>query len=85
MGRLRKSLDAAGGTTLYAYTNDLLTSITDPNGNVTSYQYDALKRLQKTVFPDGATETYTYYADGLLQTKGGLGSRRVGVRSSKLR
>ncbi len=74
MGRLRKSLDAAGGTTLYAWTNDLLTSITDPNGNVTSYQYDALKRLQKTVFPDGATETYRVLCRRLAPDE-----RRVGL------
>jgi YD repeat-containing protein len=35
MGRLRKSIDAANGETTYAYSADLLTSITDPNGNVT--------------------------------------------------
>jgi RHS repeat-associated protein len=68
-GRLRKSIDAASDETLYGYTNDVLTSITDPNGNVTAYHYDALKRLDRTTFPDGATESYTYYADGLLQSK----------------
>jgi RHS repeat-associated protein len=68
-GRLLKSVDALSNTTAYAYTKDLLTSITDANGNATSYAYDPLKRLQKTTFPDGKTETYTYYADGLLKTK----------------
>ena len=65
-GRLVKSIDAANNTTTYAYTKDVLTSITDANGNVTSYQYDVLKRLTRTTFPDGAFETYTYWPDGLL-------------------
>ncbi|HYN40716.1 MAG TPA: DUF6531 domain-containing protein, partial [Thermoanaerobaculia bacterium] len=68
-GRLRRSVDAAGGATLYGYTGRLLTAITDPNGNVTNYGYDAAKRLASTSFPDGGQETYTYWNDGLLKTK----------------
>lgn len=68
-GRLVRTVDAATNATVYGYTNDLLTSITDANGNVTGYDYDALKRLETTTFPDNATETYTYYPDGLLHTK----------------
>jgi RHS repeat-associated protein len=68
-GRLLKSTDALNNTTTYAYTRDVLASITDANDNVTTYHYDPLKRLDKTTFPDGKFETYTYYADGLLKTK----------------
>ena len=68
-GRLRRSVDAAGGATLYGYTGRLLTTITDPNGNVTTYGYDAGRRLASTSFPDGGQETYTYWNDGLLMTK----------------
>ena len=39
------------------------------NNNVTSYAYDALKRLSQTTFPDTAYEGYTYYSDNLLHTK----------------
>jgi RHS repeat-associated protein len=77
-GRLVKSVDAANNTTTYAYTNDLLTSITDANGNPTGYHYDVLKRLDKTTFPDTSTERYTYYADGLLQTKTDRNGQMIG-------
>jgi RHS repeat-associated protein len=68
-GRLRKSIDGLSNATTYAYTRDLLTGITDANNNATTYQYDALKRLSATVFPNSAQESYTYYADGLMKTK----------------
>ena len=63
------SVDALGNATRYGYTKDLLTSITDANDNVTSYEYDVLRRLIATVFLDGARETYTYHWDGLLASK----------------
>ena len=69
LGRLVKSIDALGNSTTYVYTRDLLTSITDANNNVTSYAYDALKRLATTTFPDNASESYTYWNDGLLHTR----------------
>ncbi len=68
-GRLRKSIDGLTNATTYAYTRNLLTGITDANNNTTTYQYDALKRLSATVFPNSAQESYTYYADSLLKTK----------------
>jgi RHS repeat-associated protein len=68
-GRLLKSIDALNNVTTYGYTRDVLTSITDANDNVTTYHYDPLKRLDTTTFADGKTETYTYWADGLLKTK----------------
>ena len=68
-GRLVESIDNAGNVTRYSYANGLLASITDANGNVTSYTYDAMRFLQKTTFPDGALESYTYFSDGVLKTK----------------
>ncbi len=61
-----KSRDALAKDTSFVYTKGLLTSITDANGNVTSYTYNNIKRLTQTTFPDGAIETYTYKNDGLL-------------------
>lgn len=37
---LLRSIDAASNVTKYAYTRDVLTSITDANDNLTSYHYD---------------------------------------------
>jgi trimeric autotransporter adhesin len=68
-GRLVKSIDAQGNVTAYGYVRDVLATITDANGNVTSYHYDPLKRLDKTTFPDGSRESYTYWPDGLLSSK----------------
>lgn len=68
-GRLVKSIDALGAERRYVYSRDLLTSVIDENGNVTSFAYDGLKRMASTIFPDGATESYTYYANGALKTK----------------
>jgi RHS repeat-associated protein len=68
-GRLRRSVDAAGGATNYDYTGRFLSSITDPNGNVTTYDYNPAGRLATTSFPDGGQENYSYWSDGLLKTK----------------
>jgi RHS repeat-associated protein len=68
-GRLVKSIDGLGATTSYIYSHGLLSSVTDANSNVTSYFYDALRRLSSTTFPEGTSEGYTYYADGQLHTK----------------
>jgi RHS repeat-associated protein len=68
-GQMVRSIDALNKTTIFTYTNGLLTSITDANNNVTSYSYDVTRRLITTTFPSGATETYTYWLDNLLNTK----------------
>jgi RHS repeat-associated protein len=41
-----------------------LLSETDDNGNTTTYQYDALDRLQTIVHPDGTSETTSYDVHG---------------------
>ncbi|MFY9551761.1 MAG: RHS repeat-associated core domain-containing protein, partial [Thermoanaerobaculia bacterium] len=68
-GQLGRAVDTAGNTTQYGYTNGRLTSITDANNNVTSYQYNTARQLQKTTFPDSLFETYAYWGDGVLRLK----------------
>ena len=45
-----------------------ITSVTDPKGNVTSYQYDAERRITKITGPTsiGNVTQYTYNPDGLV-------------------
>lgn len=68
-GQLVKSIDATNNSTNFAYNKGLLSSITDANGNITGYSYNALRRLTTTTFPDATTESYVYYVDGLLNTR----------------
>lgn len=75
-GRVVESQDAQMNRMTYTYTAGLLTSVTDPNGYATTYEYDALRRLNVTTFPDDTEETLSYWPDGLLKTrvdrKGGI-------------
>lgn len=59
--------DSYNKTTTYAYTKGLLTSITDANNYITSYSYNALRRLTAVTFSDSTVAQYSYYPDGLLQ------------------
>jgi RHS repeat-associated protein len=68
-GQLVESIDATNHKTAYGYGNGLLSTITDANGNVTSYEYDAMRHLKKITFPDGLSESYTHHTDGLLASK----------------
>lgn len=68
-GRLVRAVDGLGNATLYGYANGLLSTVTDANGNVTSYSYDVSRRLSQTTFPDGTFDFYDYSPDGLLATK----------------
>jgi RHS repeat-associated protein len=67
-GQMLKSRDALGKDTNFVYTKGLLQSITDANGNQTSYTYNNVRQLTRTTFPDATTENYTYKNDGLLNT-----------------
>ena len=42
---------------------------TDANGNITLYEYDAIGRVIKTIFPDGTAETISYNFGGREITK----------------
>ncbi len=57
------------GTVLTKYTYDLHdnpTSVTDPNGNVTTYHYDDFDRVRTEISPVQGTTTYAYDPDGNL-------------------
>jgi YD repeat-containing protein len=66
--QILKSRNALGKDTSFVYAKGLLASITDANGNITSYTYNTLGRLTLTTFPERSTEAYTYKQDGLLDT-----------------
>jgi RHS repeat-associated protein len=64
-----------------AWTPDgKLASLTDANGNTTSFEYDDFNRLKRTIYPDpitgaaGTTEEYTYdNADNVTERKNRAG------------
>jgi RHS repeat-associated protein len=62
---------APGGQIATAYTYDVLgnlTSVTDPNGNVTAYVYDAFGRMIRQTSPVTGVTSYAYDAAGNLST-----------------
>src|SRR5205814_8013410 len=61
-----RTVDALQNATSFTYVHALLKSITDANGNVTSYTYDVNQHLLSTSFPDGAIESLTTSTDGIL-------------------
>lgn len=68
-GNVASYTDGEYNTYEYGYTNDQLTSVTDPLGKKTSYGYNPTSRLLETVTtPRGKTTTYAYYADGSLKS-----------------
>ncbi|HLX11141.1 MAG TPA: carboxypeptidase regulatory-like domain-containing protein, partial [Thermoanaerobaculia bacterium] len=70
MTAVRQTLATAPGgsaTTAYAYdVMDNLVSVTDPNGNTTSYRYDDFRRLERQDSPVTGTTTYQYDPAGNL-------------------
>jgi RHS repeat-associated protein len=69
-GRLVQSVDIQNHVTGYAYAADgTLTSVTDANGNVTTYEYDVLTHaVLDTRRTDGALmDSWAYNDDGTLQ------------------
>ena len=69
--RLTSITDAAGATVTYGYGNNnaqmmaLPTSITDPNGTVTSTTYDSNYRVTETSIEEWATLVYNYVSGNL--------------------
>ena len=59
-GNLTNIRDALGDTTSLAYTSGLLSSKTDPRGNISSYAYDAAGDLVKVTDPLGNATNMTY-------------------------
>lgn len=67
----QKLSTAPGGTITTQYAYDLhgnLTTVTDPNGNITTYAFDDFGRMKQQVSPVTGTTTYTYDLSGNLLT-----------------
>lgn len=62
-GQVVSKTDTLGQKVRYTFTKGLLTSKTDENNYITTYAYDALRRLQIVSYPDGTFEKFTYLAD----------------------
>ncbi len=65
MDRVTAQTDANGATVTLAY-GDGFTTATDVLGYETTYYYDAMKRITRIAYPDGAEEAYAYDEDGYL-------------------
>ena len=70
LNRLFTATQAAGtGMAVTRYGYDLLdnlTSLTDPNGNLTMYEYDDFGRMQRQISPVTGTTSYSYDPAGNL-------------------
>jgi RHS repeat-associated protein len=79
-------VSAPGGqvATLYGYDSvGNLTSVTDPNGNLTTYVYDDFGRMQRQNSPVSGTTTYAYdLAGNLLSTTDANGATTSRVYDS---
>jgi YD repeat-containing protein len=69
VGKVAQTLDASQISTSYGYdVQGNLGSVTDPNGNVTTYSYDDFGRMMQQTSPVTGTTTYTYDLAGNLLT-----------------
>ena len=59
-GYISEISDPTGRTWQYGYTGDLLTSYTNPGGEVTSYEYGAESRLTRVTTPDHREVVFGY-------------------------
>ncbi len=59
-GRLTKIIDPAFLETVFSYSNDRVTAITDPAGRVTELTYDTDGNLVQITDPDGSRRTWDY-------------------------
>jgi RHS repeat-associated protein len=82
-GRNYTLTDLAGRTTTYVYACCGLESVTDPDGVVTTYTYDSLKRLIATTVTRGGTNSVTTSSllDGLGRI---LVTQRTGTNGSMI-
>ena len=69
-GRLTRTIDAAGNSIQFTYdpTHSLQT-VTDQNGNATTYEYDSRGNIVRQVDPLGAVTLRTYDADSNMLTE----------------
>jgi len=69
LSSVHQTLGTAEITTAYAYdVAGNLVSVTDPNGNITSYAHDDLGRMVSQASPVTGTTTYSYDAAGNLNS-----------------
>jgi len=69
LSETRVLVGATGGAVNSYYTYDVhdnVSSVTDPNGNLTTYHYDDFDRLTKQTSPVSGVTTYVYDADSNL-------------------
>ncbi len=59
-GRVTSVTDSFGRSLAFGYTNEALTSFTDPEGKSYSYTYDALGNVASVTHPDNRSRTYIY-------------------------
>lgn len=62
-GQLVRRTDAAGHFFSMTWAKGLQTESVDWNGYVTTFSYDARRRLQRITYPDGTYEAYTHRND----------------------
>jgi len=62
------TIDSQGHVTALSYSKGQLSSITDANGNTTSYTYNTLRSPYQALFPEGNSETYTFRNDGTISS-----------------
>jgi RHS repeat-associated protein len=83
MTKKTESPDVAGGVRpvtqlTYSATTGQLASVTNPEGQVTSYTYDVASHVITTTYPDGSTEQ-DLYGTGVLSNKIVKSKNRVNV------
>lgn len=64
-GRVDRITDGRGGSLVFGYDGEWLSSITLPDGSQAEYLYDASGNLTGVTRPDGSTRTYLYAEAGL--------------------
>jgi len=68
LDRLESETDVFGKALVLGYDDQgNRTSLTDPDGNITEYRFDALNRLETVTIAGGIT-TYRYFPDGLKKS-----------------
>jgi RHS repeat-associated protein len=68
-GRVTSISAADGRTVTYAWTNGRLTQVTDPEGRVTSYEYDSKGQITKKSYPSGRVDNLVYSSTGMVTSQ----------------
>jgi len=74
---IRQQNATTGRLTTYDYQNDRLWKVTNPNGEVTTFLYNAQGLLWKQIDPRGQTLLEYTYANGKIATETIYGERRI--------